>query len=116
MNIYSPSPLIAFLAGLASFLSPCIFPLIPSYLSYIGGISYTELAGGKNSKFGILIKTLFFILGFSIIFAVLGAFAWGFGNLLSAFTEYIRIGAGIIIMVLGLHYIFDFINTIRLCY
>lgn len=114
MQLASPTPLLAFIAGLASFLSPCIFPLIPSYLSYIGGMSYTELTTGKNNRFGILIKTLLFIFGFSLIFAILGAFAWGFGNILSGFARYLRITAGIIIIILGLHYTFDFIKLFNI--
>jgi len=110
MQLISPNPLLAFIAGLASFLSPCIFPLIPSYLSYIGGISYGELGAEKSNRWGIMIKTLFFIFGFSLIFAILGAFAWGFGNILSGYTRYLQISAGIIIIILGLQYTFDFIS------
>jgi len=61
---------VAFLAGLISFLSPCVLPLIPGYISYISGTSFDKIAE-KKRKF-IVLKTFFFTLGFSIIFISLG--------------------------------------------
>ena len=60
--------LIAFLAGFVSFLSPCVLPLIPGYISYIAGTSYEKLA--KKNKSIVLIKTIFFTLGFSFVFII----------------------------------------------
>lgn len=99
---------IAFLAGIISFLSPCILPIIPSYLSFIGGISYTELASKTISKRGIFIKTLFFVAGFSLIFIALGVVFSSAGTALSGASRLVNMVAGTIVIVLGLNFIFDF--------
>ena len=70
MNITLP---IAFVAGLISFLSPCVLPLIPGYISYISGTSLNEINNKKRNL--IVIKTIFFTLGFSFVFIVLGSSA-----------------------------------------
>lgn len=62
---------IAFLAGIVSFLSPCILPIIPGFLAYLGGASSENATGGKE-RWGIFLNSLFFVIGFSIVFAVLG--------------------------------------------
>ena len=64
---------IAFLAGLVSFLSPCVLPLIPGYISYISGTSFDKLVEKKTNL--IVIKTIFFTLGFSLVFIALGSTA-----------------------------------------
>jgi len=94
--------LIAFAAGLLSFLSPCILPLIPSYLSFLGGISYNDL------KTGIFIKTLFFVGGFTIIFIILGILFSSTGALLGSISQTVNIVAGALIIALGINFIFDF--------
>ena len=70
MEVYLP---IAFLAGLISFLSPCVLPLIPGYISYISGTSFNKLVETKNNL--IVVKTVFFTLGFSFVFIALGSTA-----------------------------------------
>ncbi len=99
---------IAFLAGIVSFVSPCILPIIPSYLSFIGGISYTELAGKKSSRWGIFIKTLFFVAGFSIIFIALGVVFSSAGSVLRGVSRLFNMAAGTVVIVLGLNFTFDF--------
>ena len=69
---------VAFLAGLISFLSPCVLPLIPGYISYISGTSLDKLTKKKNNL--VVIKTIFFTLGFSIVFIALGSAATLLGN------------------------------------
>ena len=64
---------IAFLAGLISFLSPCVLPLIPGYISYISGTSLEKLIEKKNNL--VVVKTIFFTLGFSFVFITLGSTA-----------------------------------------
>ncbi len=100
--------LIAFSAGLLSFLSPCILPLIPSYLSFVGGISYIELKEGKHSKSGIFTKTILFVVGFSVIFITLGILFSSTGSLLGNISQTINIIAGLIVIALGVNFIFDF--------
>jgi len=93
------------LNGFLSFVSPCILPLIPSYISYITGISYDELASpesrGKNIKITLL-HSLVFVAGFSIIFALLGATASMVGSVLTRHLDVIRVIGGIFIIVMGI--------------
>ena len=100
--------LIAFTAGLLSFLSPCILPLIPSYLSFVGGISYNELKTAGKNKTGIFVKTLFFVSGFTIIFIALGILFSSTGALLGSISQTVNIVAGALIIALGINFIFDF--------
>lgn len=64
---------IVFLAGLASFLSPCVLPLVPAFLAYVSGATINDIKAGKHAKSAVFINTLMFVLGFSVIFALLGA-------------------------------------------
>jgi len=91
---------IAFLAGLISFLSPCVLPLIPGYISYISGTTYEKLGERKNL---IVVKTIFFSLGFSLVFIALGSAASLIGNFFLTNSEILRIVAGIIIIFFSLH-------------
>jgi len=96
----------AFLAGLASFLSPCILPIIPSYLAFITGLSLSELTSDQRSakiKKTTILSTLCFILGFSIVFVSLGAGASKIGLLLQQHMETISKVAGVIVVVFGLY-------------
>jgi cytochrome c-type biogenesis protein len=90
--------------GLVSFVSPCIMPLIPSYVSYITGISYDELVSPdsrrKNMKI-TLFHSLAFVAGFSIVFVLLGASASLAGSLLAKHLSTIRIVGGILIIIMG---------------
>ncbi|MDC0897067.1 cytochrome c biogenesis protein CcdA, partial [Nitrosopumilus sp.] len=72
-----PTILIAFSAGLASFIAPCILPMIPAFLAYISGTTLTEINNDQKTKFkinkiNIIANTIFFVLGFSVIFSTLG--------------------------------------------
>ena len=96
--------LYALAMGLVSFVSPCIMPLIPSYVSYITGISYDELVSldsrRKNMKI-TLFHSLAFVTGFSIIFVLLGASASLAGSLLAKHLNTIRIVGGVLIIIMG---------------
>ncbi|MBU4561529.1 cytochrome c biogenesis protein CcdA [bacterium] len=98
--------LVAFGAGMASFLSPCILPLILAYLAFITGISIDELKDSqekiRNLK-RIFYETLLFILGFSFIFVILGASATYLGGLISSYQKILRIIGGIIVILFGLY-------------
>jgi cytochrome c-type biogenesis protein len=102
---------IAFLAGLISFLSPCVLPLIPGYISYISGTSYDKLVKKKNS---ILFKTIFFTFGFSLVFIALGSTASIIGKFFLVNSNTFRVVSGLIIILLSLHLIgiinFKFMN------
>jgi len=87
---------IAFFAGLISFLSPCVLPLIPGYISYISGTSLEDKK--KRKKNLIFIKTIFFTIGFSIVFIALGSAASFIGSFFLSNSYTLRIVAGIIII------------------
>ncbi|HEY7616038.1 MAG TPA: cytochrome c biogenesis protein CcdA [Terriglobales bacterium] len=99
-----PLPLAAFVAGLISFLSPCVLPLVPGYVSLISGVGVEEL---KSQESGLLRKvmlnSLAFIAGFSIVFIMLGAISTGVGQLLARYKSVLAQVAGVIIILFGLH-------------
>ena len=94
--------LIAFGAGLISFLSPCVLPLIPGYISYISGSSINELIDKKNIN---LFPMVLFTIGFSIVFIIFGAASTFLGQVLLKNSYELRIIAGLIIIILSLHII-----------
>lgn len=97
---------IAFLFGFLSFVSPCVLPLVPSYISFVTGISFEELTdsnGAKELKKVILINSLMFILGFSAVFVSMGASATFAGELLRTYQDIIRKVGGVVIILLGIH-------------
>lgn len=99
--------MIAFLSGLLSFFSPCILPLVPSYLIFISGITfddYTGLQSGKYRKI-VLIHSLAFIAGFSFVFVALGISSSALGRLLSNYQVYVMRIGGFILIILGLYYL-----------
>lgn len=99
---------IAFLGGILSFISPCVLPLVPSYISFVTGISFEELTGEDNDKLKkvILFNSLMFILGFSTVFVViLGSSAQLFGSLFMEYQDIIRKIGGLAIILLGIHII-----------
>lgn len=96
-----------FLEGIASFISPCLLPMLPIYISYFMGEEE------ENNKKAI-INSIGFVLGFTIVFLILSIFASTFGMLISKYLKYIKIVFGIIIILLGLNYMellqFNFLN------
>lgn len=95
--------LLAFAAGVLSFVSPCCLPLYPAFLSYITGMSVDELQDGKGIlRKRALLHTTFFLLGFSLIFIALGFSTSLFGNLFSYYGDLIRQMGAILIVLLGL--------------
>lgn len=97
---------IAFTAGLLSFLSPCVMPLIPAYLSFLSGVSLEELrspqidvAVGRR----VMLNSLAFILGFSLVFVSLGAFSSLLGSFFLSYRGFIRILGGIFIILVGFY-------------
>jgi cytochrome c-type biogenesis protein len=106
MLFQSPHLLTAFVAGLLSFLTPCVLPLVPGYLSFISGQSLLEMSSRETRKkvLGPVIKSsLSFILGFSVVFVTLGALATTLGQHLAAHKDLLGPIGGVIIIVLGLH-------------
>ncbi len=99
------SLLIAFMAGIFSFISPCVLPLIPSYLTYITGISFDELVDNRSRSVRrrTLFHSLFFILGFTLVFVALGASATYVGAFFQENQVLIRRVGGVIVILLGIH-------------
>ena len=89
----------AFGAGFISFLTPCVLPIIPGYISYITGKNLNEI---EQDKKNVLIKTILFSIGFSVVFIILGATASAIGNILLFLSNELRIAAGIIIILFSL--------------
>ena len=92
---------IAFFAGFISFISPCVLPLIPGYVSFICGTTLNQL--DKKSKNFILKKSIFFSLGFSLVFISLGATATFIGSFLLQNSKILSIGSGVIIIFFGMY-------------
>ena len=102
------SVLIAFAAGFLSFISPCVLPLVPSYITYITGVSFRDLTDQetrKKLKWTTLIHSCLFILGFSTVFILMGASASYLGQILSKYQTWIMKIGGILIILLGIHFI-----------
>jgi len=91
----------AFAAGVVSFVSPCVLPLIPGYLSFVSGVGFDELGARPRRVVG---QTAWFVLGFGIMFALLGAGAACFGNALLVHRRSLEVAAGAFIVVAGLIY------------
>ena len=92
----------AFGAGFISFLTPCVLPIIPGYISYITGKSLNEIEKDRRT---VLIKTILFSVGFSLVFIILGATASAAGNILLFLSNELRIAAGIVIILFSLQMI-----------
>jgi cytochrome c-type biogenesis protein len=98
----------ALIAGLVSFLSPCVLPLVPPYLIYLTGATIEHVANaetGSSSKRAVMLSSLIFVLGFSTVFVALGASASLIGALIRAWSEQLSIAAGIVIIIMGLHFL-----------
>ncbi len=94
----------AFLAGLLSFISPCVLPLVPGYISFISGISLEDIENKRQqNKNTIIISSLFFIIGFSLVFILLGATATLLGSFLLEKAFILKKVAGLIIIFFGIH-------------
>ena len=96
-----PSLLLAFVAGMISFLSPCVLPVVPPYLAYMSGISVGEMRQGRSS----LLAALFFVMGLSTVFLFLGAAASAFGAFFIGNSQGFAMVAGVVVTVFGLHFL-----------
>jgi len=98
-----PGVVFAFLGGLASFVTPCVLPLVPGYLSLVSGVSVAELqAGATVDTAHVLRATLLFVAGFTLVFVALGAGASALGSLLNDHRQVLDRAAGIFVIVMGL--------------
>src|SRR5690606_30479785 len=93
---------VAFLAGLLSFLSPCVLPLVPAYLGFITGMSLDELRGEARRR-AVLVPAIFFVAGFTFVSLLVGRSAPLIGQLFFASQEWIARIGGLLVIVFGLH-------------
>jgi cytochrome c-type biogenesis protein len=99
-----PLPIATFLSGLVSFLSPCVLPLVPGYVSMISGVGVQELQRrDPDLKRGVILHAVMFVVGFSLVFIILGALASGLGQLAGRHMSLLSKVAGLIIIAFGLH-------------
>ena len=102
--------LLTFLEGLASFISPCLLPMLPIYISYFMGEE-------ENSKKKAVLNSIGFVFGFTLVFLVLSIFASTVGHIISGYIKYIKIAFGIVIIILGFNYMgilkLDFLNKTK---
>ncbi len=94
---------IAFIAGLASFLSPCVFSLVPAYIGYLGGRSASSAVGGSQNRWLTLSHGVAFVLGFSIVFVFLGVAASFMGGALYQLSGWLSKIGGIVVVIFGIH-------------
>ena len=98
----------ALLAGLLSFISPCVLPIVPPYLAYLAGVSFEELRD-ENARAGrerrIIAAAIAFVLGFTTVFVALGATASVVGQTIARYFDVLSIIAGVLIIVMGLHFL-----------
>jgi cytochrome c-type biogenesis protein len=96
-----PAMLVALLAGVLSFLSPCVLPIVPPYLAYMSGISVGEMKGGRSP----ILAAFFFVLGLSTVFMIFGLAASAFGAFFLGNAENFSTAAGIMVMIFGAHFV-----------
>lgn len=100
-----PAMLIALTAGILSFLSPCVLPIVPPYLAYMGGISMGEMKGDATARRRVMIPALFFVMGLSTVFLLLGFTASLFGAFFLNNQELFSKISGAIVVIFGLHFL-----------
>jgi cytochrome c-type biogenesis protein len=100
-----PSLAVSLLAGLLSFLSPCVLPIVPPYLAYMSGISMRDLTENRRGPSRATVPALFFVMGLSTVFLFLGFTASSLGQLFLAYRETFAQIAGVVVVVMGLHFL-----------
>jgi cytochrome c-type biogenesis protein len=99
---FLPAALVALLAGILSFLSPCVLPVVPPYLAYMTGVGVSGLKQGERSA---VVPALFFVLGLSTVFLLMGMAASVFGRLFLQWQDWLARGAGLVVIIMGLHFL-----------
>ncbi|MBU0861614.1 MAG: cytochrome c biogenesis protein CcdA, partial [Alphaproteobacteria bacterium] len=100
-----PAMAIALVAGLLSFLSPCVLPIVPPYLAYMGGVSVTELDETAAARRRVMVAAFMFVLGLSTVFLLLGMAFSTLGRALLQWQGWFVPIAGVIVMIFGAHFI-----------
>lgn len=100
-----PAMIIALVAGLLSFLSPCVLPIVPPYLAYMGGVSVTDMEDESAARKRVFLAAVFFVMGLSTVFLLLGFAFSAMGRMFLQFQDYFTTVAGIVVMIFGAHFI-----------
>jgi len=100
-----PAMTVALVAGIISFLSPCVLPIVPPYLAYMSGVTLTELSDGTSARSRAVVPALFFVLGLSTVFLFLGFTASAVGAAFLQYQSYFNTIAGLLVMGFGAHFI-----------
>lgn len=100
-----PAMFVALAAGIISFLSPCVLPIVPPYLAYMSGISVADLSTSASHRTRAIVPALFFVLGLSTVFLFLGFTASAIGTVFLQYQSYFNTIAGILVMVFGAHFV-----------
>ena len=100
-----PAMLIALSAGLLSFLSPCVLPIVPPYLAYMGGVSMNDMEEDRVARRRVLVCSAFFVLGLSTVFLLLGFAFSAMGRTFLQFQDWFLIIAGVVVMIFGAHFV-----------
>lgn len=100
-----PAMIVALVAGLLSFLSPCVLPIVPPYLAYMGGITMDEMDSNTAARRRVLTSATFFVLGLSTVFLLLGFTASAFGAFFLQNQDWFVMASGAVVMVFGLHFL-----------
>ena len=100
-----PAMLVALAGGVLSFLSPCVLPIVPPYLAYMGGISMGEMTGQGVARRRVILPALFFVMGLSTVFLILGFTASAFGAFVLNNQKLLAQISGVVVIVFGLHFL-----------
>jgi cytochrome c-type biogenesis protein len=100
-----PTMVVALVGGLISFASPCVLPIVPPYLAYMGGVSMDEMNSTTHARRRAVLASLFFVLGLSTVFILLGFTASTLGRLFLSNQDWFVVGAGLIVMICGAHFL-----------
>lgn len=100
-----PAIIVALSAGFLSFLSPCVLPIVPPYLAYMGGMSMSEMTSDQAPRRKTVIPAMFFVLGLSTVFLFLGFTASVFGTFFLSYQDLLSQIAGVVVIIFGLHFL-----------
>ncbi|GAB4304562.1 MAG: cytochrome c biogenesis protein CcdA [Roseovarius sp.] len=100
-----PAMIVALLAGLLSFLSPCVLPVVPPYLAYMSGVTLHDLSASGRARARAVVPALFFVLGLSTVFLLLGIAASSAGLAFLQYRDHLTVLAGIVVMIFGAHFV-----------
>ncbi len=100
-----PAMIIALTAGLLSFLSPCVLPIVPPYLAYMGGVSMTDMEEEREARQRVIVSAAFFVLGLSTVFLLLGFAFSAMGRAFLQYQDWFLTISGIVVMIFGAHFV-----------